>query len=441
MGNYSIVRVQRLASRQYIDDVYRKDPDLAHQSYRAQHRRIVDQLISHTANFSEVMNELGNNAREVFSDARILQKTWARENQVSYGADWSTDILVAQLQHWKPEVLFFQDIHSLPLQIRLTIKELVPEIRLKVIQKGYPGETSDLSDADLLFVSSPILLQRYSQLKPTLLYHSFNLSPEQVEGLNGTEPYEPETCRAGFAFFGQVRVPELRYWMLRQLLLRTEIRAWIQEDPISQERLSHWFRNRGVWYNLRYGFLVNLLGDYQPSAELRKFFPERLDRLFRYVERLDENTAQKKKSIDGVWPKWVVPRKTLSDEFPSRTQRPVYGVDYYKKLLYSDVVFNCHADEARETVDNMRMFEVTGLGRCLLTDKGSNLASLFEEGVEMVTYSSLDEAIENAQYLLENDSVRVEIAKAGQKRTLKEHTLKHRCLEMDAIIHKRLQKS
>ena len=91
-----------------------------------------------------------------------------------------------------------------------------------------------------------------------------------------------------------------------------------------------------------------------------------------------------------------------------------------------------------EIVGNLRMFEATGVGTCLLTDSGKNICDLFEPGKELVTYSSVDEAVENLMYLLDHENERAEIARAGQQRTLKDHTISHRCQLIDDVIQSKL---
>lgn len=80
------------------------------------------------------------------------------------------------------------------------------------------------------------------------------------------------------------------------------------------------------------------------------------------------------------------------------------------------------------------MFEVTGVGSCLLTDRGNETAHLFVPDEEIVTYSSIDECIEKVNYLLNNESVRIKIAQKGKARTLKDHTVMNRCQQVNEIL-------
>ena len=105
----------------------------------------------------------------------------------------------------------------------------------------------------------------------------------------------------------------------------------------------------------------------------------------------------------------------------------------------SKIVFNIHAAAADNTVDNMKMFEVTGIGSCLLTDTGTNMKDLFVEDKEIVTYRSVDEAIEKVRYLTDNPEVTRQIADAGHERTLRDHTVKNRCQQINEIIQTSLK--
>lgn len=74
----------------------------------------------------------------------------------------------------------------------------------------------------------------------------------------------------------------------------------------------------------------------------------------------------------------------------------------------------------------MRMFEVTGMGRCLLTDWKPNIEYFFKDGVEVLTYKTVEECIEKIQWIISNPEKALEIGKAGQARTLHDHTYYNR---------------
>ena len=78
------------------------------------------------------------------------------------------------------------------------------------------------------------------------------------------------------------------------------------------------------------------------------------------------------------------------------------------------------------------------MGACLVTDRKSNLAELFEPEVEVVTYGSADECAERVRFLLANDSQRRAIAEAGQRRTLSQQTFAARVESLVELISRHL---
>jgi spore maturation protein CgeB len=70
----------------------------------------------------------------------------------------------------------------------------------------------------------------------------------------------------------------------------------------------------------------------------------------------------------------------------------------------------------------------------LLTDQKDNLGELFEVGREVVSYKSSDEAIDRLKYYTEHADEAAAIAKAGQQRTLREHTYAERMKELVPLL-------
>src|SRR3990167_3405801 len=85
---------------------------------------------------------------------------------------------------------------------------------------------------------------------------------------------------------------------------------------------------------------------------------------------------------------------------------------------------------------NMRVFEALSTGSFLLTDEIPTLHHLFQDGVHLVTYKTLDEAAEKARYYLEHDEERERIAEAGYQEFIKKHTYEHRLKSVLEIVNK-----
>ena len=109
---------------------------------------------------------------------------------------------------------------------------------------------------------------------------------------------------------------------------------------------------------------------------------------------------------------------SFSKEFVNTIKDPLFGHEMLAKLNSYQIAFNYHNKHTGDCSCNMRIFEATGVGCCLLTDYKSNIHTLFEEGKEVVTYKTIEEAIAKANYLLENPHISRQIGLAAQKKTL-----------------------
>ena len=116
----------------------------------------------------------------------------------------------------------------------------------------------------------------------------------------------------------------------------------------------------------------------------------------------------------------------------------VWGLDMYRVLARSRVTLNRHINVAENYANNMRLYEATGVGSLLITDHKDNLGELFEIGKEVVAYSNLKEAAEMILYYTAHPEEARVIARAGQERTLKEHTYQRRMEELVPILERYL---
>jgi hypothetical protein len=114
-----------------------------------------------------------------------------------------------------------------------------------------------------------------------------------------------------------------------------------------------------------------------------------------------------------------------------------WGREMFQILRDSKVTLNHHGD-ATPYANNMRLYEATGVGTLLITDWKENLHELFEPGKEVVAYRTPDECAELIRYYLEHDDEREGIARAGQERTLREHTYYQRMQELVGILERYL---
>jgi len=108
----------------------------------------------------------------------------------------------------------------------------------------------------------------------------------------------------------------------------------------------------------------------------------------------------------------------------------------YRSLARSRITLNRHINVAENNANNMRLYEATGVGALLLTDRKDNLGELFDVGREVVAYSSQEEAAELITHFLAHPEEAAAIAAAGQRRTLSEHTYEQRMKELVPILER-----
>jgi spore maturation protein CgeB len=115
-------------------------------------------------------------------------------------------------------------------------------------------------------------------------------------------------------------------------------------------------------------------------------------------------------------------------------QGEVWGADMYQALRRSKITLNSHIDMAGREAGNMRLFEATGVGACLLTDFKDNLHTLFAPDREVAAWRSVDDCVATIGRMLDDSGSRAAIAHAGQARTMAQHTYRHRTSEILGFV-------
>jgi hypothetical protein len=198
----------------------------------------------------------------------------------------------------------------------------------------------------------------------------------------------------------------------------------------------HAFREAGIRAEyFRLGFEASLLDRIQRDERYDVIFvggisPEHPQRL----ALLEELSAR----LPFAW--WGYGAETLPRQSVLRTrhQGAAWGLDAFRILASARICINVHAGFASPYANNMRLYEVTGVGTMLMTDAKDNLHELFTPGKEVAAYTSTEDLIEQAQYYLSHDDERRAITAAGQSRTLREHTYYARMQELVEIVSRYL---
>ncbi|HSX13415.1 MAG TPA: glycosyltransferase [Chlamydiales bacterium] len=402
---------------------YECDLCLSSMPYQEQLRRFCLSFLHYGDSLTFCLQKYGYEGLEILYDVERLQKKWAEENNCFYSHDnWQEEILFHQIQKIKPDILFLQNAQTPSFDIMKRRKDFFPFLKRLIVFRGYPETNRELLDylslADMVLIGSPKLdkICRRNHLKPHLFPHYFD---DRILNCLEEKPDKYDVTFLGSSGYGFGWVHQPRYYYLNELLKETKIECWLEETVMGSSRWKE--KTKRICET----FISHL-----PDLILQKIHESQMSHPS--LQKLAFNGLARKESIRCK--STIFPDIPLGQLFPDQCHPPVFGLDMYQKLAGSKISFNKHTFAASGTVDNIRLFQATGVGSCLLTDFGSNLPELFEADSEVVTYSSIDECLEKMRYLLENESTRKRIAVNGQKRTLRDHTASCRALQLHDLI-------
>jgi spore maturation protein CgeB len=406
--NYRFVKVTNYY-RNFLNYYFKKNPQVVHFSYQDQYNHLMNEGFAWSNFYQLNLNKLGNEAFEIVANADSLQSAWAKENSSDLRGK---GLILEQIKSIKPDVVFFEDSLTFDRSFIRDIKINVPSVK-KIIG----------------WCCSPYTAQQFDNYK--LFDFVFTCSPGFVKSFE----------RSG------VKAYRLNHAFESSLLSR------IQKDNAYKEAdfifIGSFIGNRD-FHNERIKLIESLVGNginislYTNLPDNRLFYVFRQQAGYSITQLLKSiGLGDLAFSLPGVkktarlteMPK----RINFSDEFKlTANPTPLYGIEMFKALSKSKIGFNSHGGVAREYAANVRLFEVTGVGSCLLTDYKKNMNDFFEPDREVVTYKSADECIEKVNWLLSHPNELEQIAEAGQKRTLRDHTFEKRAEELHGIISKEL---
>ncbi len=122
-----------------------------------------------------------------------------------------------------------------------------------------------------------------------------------------------------------------------------------------------------------------------------------------------------------------------------------WGWKMYETLQQSRLTLNRHAridvrgEVCTDWSNNLRLYEASGVGACLVTEWRPHLNQLFEPDVEVVTYRDARECVEKIRYYLTHEPERAAVARAGQRRTLSEHLYSRRMEDLLGLFEGHLR--
>jgi hypothetical protein len=396
----------------FLTAVYGSRPTLADLDYDTQFAAIDrESHIFANAAWTEALRPFGYSVMVIVANNEPLQTTWAAEQGISYEqASWQTDIAEAQIAAFRPDLLFFTSYLDLRPEWVAHLRDRFPSVRLVGLWCGMPvGSSVVFEQTDVVVTCAPELRDQLRSLgcNARHVHHAFD--PRVLSQLDANRDQD-----ISFSFIGQlIRSGGFHGQRVRQL---ERIADAIQIDIFSSAHDSYREQPRRRPAQLAAYRLARGLS----GGRRRQMLVRRVPPLGKAVGRAESFAPP------------------VSQKLRPYTHRPVFGLTMYETLRRSRVTLNVHGDVATDAASNRRLFEATGVGTCLLTDHKTNIADLYEPDREVVTFAGADECIDKARWLLEHPRERDEIARAGQRRTLADHTYARRAGELDAVIRAEL---
>jgi spore maturation protein CgeB len=355
-----------------INGLYTKYPELKHASYDKQYRTVMDQCFGFADFWKTNLENLGNfEVEEIVINNPHMQKRWAREHHIRYNPfHWELDILKYQIQEFKPDIFFSHDYKYISPQFRLTIKKNVSSIKQIIGWDGFGENNKEkFAGCDIILSCIDYALDYYKSHGFKTYLFPFGFETSILNRIKKRRPKYDISFVGSLFLTNNIHLSRLK--MLNKLSQSFPLDIWIARLPFFHST-------------------------YQAIDLIR----------------------------NGKWQELLMWNKLMK-----QNKGNAFGLNMFQILADSKITLNMHGDIVKKEAANMRLFEATGVGTCLVTDYKPNLKNYFDIDREIVTYKSLDECKEKIRWLLDHEKERKAIALAGQRKTLQYYSYERRFKE------------
>ncbi len=392
----------------YAKLFYGRRPDLATASYATQQAALAHDASGGADFWSNALRSFGYTTAELLTNIKPLQQAWVQE-EMPAAVDQLTEheVALAQVEAFQPDILWY--VHSDDaLLAKIRALPHPPRLVLGWVGSAIPRQRS-WQQIDLMLSCAPESVAYFRKVGLPALHLNHGFDPRINVAL------QEQPLSIDLSFIGSIiRVADfhlLREQILVKLVEALEIEIFSPSADYSwRDQIKTVGRvglQRGVRALQRWGMLTSTLAR-QPII---------------------------KRALQGT----TAPFQLVNPRLKAALRPAVFGLDMFQTLRDSKINLNIHADSSPLYASNMRLFEATGVGACLLTDWRPNLSELFDVDREVVAYRSADECVEKALWLLDHPQERANIAAAGQQRTLRDHSYQIRAAQLDEIIQTALK--
>jgi spore maturation protein CgeB len=374
--------------------LYRRQPGLEHASYAAQMTARNASLFGVADFYSRNFSALGHPAAEIHVNNPWLQAAWARERGMA-------------VETAKPSAAVGRK--PLPAWLQRAVTPFKPMLRPLARKVGL----SPKLDAQ----AEKILLAQIGDFKPDLVLNqdTFHVDTALMRRIK----------RIGNPILiGQVGIAPSRGqdWAVYDLMM-SQLSATVD-----------FFRRLDVRAEVNHLAFEPAILDALPAQPA-------MDIDVSFVGTVSPDHRQRIALLEAVAGRYDLklfgnPPQTLPAASPLHRcfQGEVWGAEMYQALRRSKITLNSHIDMAGREAGNMRLFEATGVGAFLLTDFKDNLHTLFAPDREVAVWRSVEDCVKAIDHALGDAAARQTIARAGQARTMAQHTYRHRAAEILGFV-------
>lgn len=367
--------------RECLNYFYHKYPQTQHLAFAEHREKIFGEHFGWPSDLCRYMQKIGLSVEFIIANDEQLQKKWAKESGFSSYSEnnWEKAIALEQIRRFRPDILWVGSIFDYFGQF---IKEALPYYKKAI------AWISCVAPLNLNISGFTTLITTYPQVfknPHTKFKEVFVTRPGfDCQVLKDMGPIQKQY---DITFIGQIT---------RRHLKRLEILAYLIKNGID----------------------IKVFGFFPEIQKLSKIraAKETIRNIFRYRDLPEAiDTAKEAFFNSGYYRNLEV--------IQARQAGVKFGLDMYKTLAASRATLNVHIDIVDNCAGNMRMFEATGVGTCVLTEDFENINELFEPEKEVVAYKSKEELLDIIQSLLKAPDKVEQIAGFGQRKTLKFYTI------------------
>lgn len=389
----------------YLADFFRRHPTVKRQPVSARMSAVLADHYAQAGSYSAALAKRGYDCHEVI--VNLAQPSSERTGSAAsrpQSREEMQRVAKDEVARLRPDIVWLNDFGVFDAEWIAWVRRSVQSgMRIYSWCGIEPQRIVDLDGPDCILTSSRHLAARFRAGGLHVAVVPFAFDPQVLTQL--TPRVE---ASLGVSFVGSVRrangFHEARARVIEALAETVGIEVYSSAGDVSD------LRRVAAW----------LAAELRPVA--RGLSADAIARRFRlpWVERLSGLADE------GTW--------TKSHPVWATVRPSVYGLRMYDVLHQSLVALNVHADCTGPMTGNIRLFEATGVGTCLLTDTKDDLADFFLLEKEVVTFDSPAECVEKARWLCDNPVAARRIGQAGQARVLASHTYDHRAEMLDRLF-------